>query len=365
MVTIDDIGCPTVERNGSRTVLGSPGLCSGVMKPDQWPGLRSLVRVRTERTGPRGRQQRAVRYYIAKPPYECDRSTEPHPRPLGVENSLQSSSRFVGTDRQGSVSSVARSRRWEAWSMSLPTTSPLFIEVDIEAVGHFEGLRPGGCLQFDVEAVGFRIVVQFHGISLRKRRSENALCTVSSVGERDGAQDVEFSTFSASHLASEANTAARLHFTSKRSGDHVRAPASLDIEPFAGLETRRATPRWTIRPHPFLNPPRNHCSVTRLQLQYWYHVTMAFSLVPNFSFHRRAPGPGHPHDPQRAPRASQGAMGPVGPTNLPHGTTKRGPGPSDHLNTHSAHLCRCRYHPIAILPPPASLWRSPTRRQPG
>ncbi|MCY4519478.1 MAG: hypothetical protein OXC13_01710, partial [Caldilineaceae bacterium] len=35
------------------------------------PGLRSLIRVQAERTGPRGRRQRSVRYYIASRPVDA------------------------------------------------------------------------------------------------------------------------------------------------------------------------------------------------------------------------------------------------------------------------------------------------------
>ena len=69
--------CETVERNGGRrewricTVLGGPGLGEWVADPAEWPGLRSLIRVRTERRGPRGRQ-RAVRYYIASLPVDAE-----------------------------------------------------------------------------------------------------------------------------------------------------------------------------------------------------------------------------------------------------------------------------------------------------
>ena len=69
--------CETVERNGGRrarrtgTVLGGPGLCEWVADAKVWPGLRSLVRVQAERTGPRGRRQRSVRYYISSRPVDA------------------------------------------------------------------------------------------------------------------------------------------------------------------------------------------------------------------------------------------------------------------------------------------------------
>ena len=63
--------CETVERNGGRserhpcTVLDGPGLGEWVADPEVWPGLHSLVRVRTERNGSYGRRQCAVRFYMA------------------------------------------------------------------------------------------------------------------------------------------------------------------------------------------------------------------------------------------------------------------------------------------------------------
>ena len=62
--------CETRKRNGGRrerrtcTVLDGPGLWAQVVDPTLRPSLRSLIRVRTEHHGPRGRQ-RSVRYYIA------------------------------------------------------------------------------------------------------------------------------------------------------------------------------------------------------------------------------------------------------------------------------------------------------------
>ncbi len=67
----------TVERNGGRTerrtctVLGGLDLCARVADPKAWPGLRSLIRVRTERRGPR-RRQRAVRYYLSSRPVDAE-----------------------------------------------------------------------------------------------------------------------------------------------------------------------------------------------------------------------------------------------------------------------------------------------------
>ena len=63
--------CKTVERNGGRhercTVLGGIGLCERVADPTEWPGLRSLIRVRTERRGPRGRQRSVHRCISSRP----------------------------------------------------------------------------------------------------------------------------------------------------------------------------------------------------------------------------------------------------------------------------------------------------------
>ena len=39
--------------------------------PQAWPGLRSLIRVQAERTGPRGRRQRSVRYHISSRPVDA------------------------------------------------------------------------------------------------------------------------------------------------------------------------------------------------------------------------------------------------------------------------------------------------------
>ena len=85
--------CETVERNGGRrerrtgTVLGGPGLGERVADPKAWPGLRSLVRVQTERNGPRGRQ-RSVRYYISSRPPDAAALLERVRGHWGVENGL-------------------------------------------------------------------------------------------------------------------------------------------------------------------------------------------------------------------------------------------------------------------------------------
>ncbi|MXZ43328.1 MAG: ISAs1 family transposase, partial [Caldilineaceae bacterium SB0666_bin_21] len=85
--------CQTVERNGGRrerrtcTVLGGPSLGPRVADPKQWPGLCSLVRVQTERNGPRGRQ-RSVRYYISSRPPNAAALLELVRGHWGVENSL-------------------------------------------------------------------------------------------------------------------------------------------------------------------------------------------------------------------------------------------------------------------------------------
>ena len=86
--------CETVERNGGRrerrtcTVLGGPGLCEWVADAKAWPGLRSLVRVQAERTGPRGRRQRSVRYYISSRPVDAAALLELVRGHWGVENGL-------------------------------------------------------------------------------------------------------------------------------------------------------------------------------------------------------------------------------------------------------------------------------------
>ena len=86
--------CETVERNGGRrerrtcTVLGGPGLCEWVADPEAWPGLRSLIRVQAERHGPRGRRQRAVRYYISSRPVDAQVLLDLVRGHWGVENGL-------------------------------------------------------------------------------------------------------------------------------------------------------------------------------------------------------------------------------------------------------------------------------------
>ena len=70
--------CERRERNGGRTerrsctVLGGPDLCARVAGPRRWPGLRSLIRVHTERRTARGRRQRSVRYYISSLPVDAE-----------------------------------------------------------------------------------------------------------------------------------------------------------------------------------------------------------------------------------------------------------------------------------------------------
>ena len=86
--------CETVERNGGRrerrtcTVLGGPGLGASVADPEEWPGLRSLIRVQAERNGPRGRRQRSVRYYISSRPADAAALLELVRGHWGVENGL-------------------------------------------------------------------------------------------------------------------------------------------------------------------------------------------------------------------------------------------------------------------------------------
>ena len=86
--------CETVERNGGRrerrtcTVLGGPGLGEWVADPKTWPDLRSLIRVQAERTGPRGRRQRSVRYYISNRPVDAEALLELVRGHWGIENGL-------------------------------------------------------------------------------------------------------------------------------------------------------------------------------------------------------------------------------------------------------------------------------------
>ena len=86
--------CQTVERNGGRrerrtcTVLGGPGLGEWVADPEAWPGLRSLIRVQAERSGPRGRRQRSVRCYISSLPVDAEALLDLVRGHWGVENGL-------------------------------------------------------------------------------------------------------------------------------------------------------------------------------------------------------------------------------------------------------------------------------------
>ena len=52
------------------------------------PGLRSLIRVQAERTGPRGRRQRSVRYYISSRPAQAQALLDLARGHWGVENGL-------------------------------------------------------------------------------------------------------------------------------------------------------------------------------------------------------------------------------------------------------------------------------------
>ena len=49
------------------------------------------------------------------------------------------------------------------------------IQIDVEAFDDLAGLRSRCAVQFDVEAVGFWVIVQLRGASLRKLRSKKAL----------------------------------------------------------------------------------------------------------------------------------------------------------------------------------------------
>ena len=86
--------CETVERNGGRrerrlcTVLGGPGLGEWVADPEAGPGLRSLIRVQAERTGPGGRRQRSVLYYISSRPPDAEALLQLVRGNWGVEDGL-------------------------------------------------------------------------------------------------------------------------------------------------------------------------------------------------------------------------------------------------------------------------------------
>jgi hypothetical protein len=51
-------------------------------------------------------------------------------------------------------------------------------EVDDKAVDDLTGLRARRAFQLDIEAVGLRVLMQFHGSFSRKFRSKKALWTV-------------------------------------------------------------------------------------------------------------------------------------------------------------------------------------------
>ena len=56
--------------------------------PKAWPGLRSLVRVQAERTGPRGYRSRSVRHCISSRPPKAEALLELVRGHWGVENGL-------------------------------------------------------------------------------------------------------------------------------------------------------------------------------------------------------------------------------------------------------------------------------------
>ena len=74
------------------TALGGPGLGEWVVNPEELPGRCSMIRVRTECTGPRGIRQRVVHYYIS---YISSRTADTPPGFVlghwGVENGLHRS----------------------------------------------------------------------------------------------------------------------------------------------------------------------------------------------------------------------------------------------------------------------------------
>ena len=68
-------------------MLGGPGLGASVADPEEWPGLRSLIRVQAERNGPRGRQC-SVRHCISSRPPDAAALLELVRGHWGVENGL-------------------------------------------------------------------------------------------------------------------------------------------------------------------------------------------------------------------------------------------------------------------------------------
>jgi len=106
------------------------------------------------------------------------------------------------------VSSVERSDRFEAKSISKPTTSPLasrstFKPLAISRVSTRLGL------QFDVEAVRLRIIVKLHGSSPRSRDRKRR-CARFPIVERHHAQIARFAVARIDDRASHADAAIRL-----------------------------------------------------------------------------------------------------------------------------------------------------------
>ena len=62
--------------------------------------MRSLIRVQAERTGPRGRRQRSVRYYVSSQPMDATALLELVRGHWGVENSLHCTLQFRETNRR-------------------------------------------------------------------------------------------------------------------------------------------------------------------------------------------------------------------------------------------------------------------------
>ena len=145
--------CETVERNGGRrerrtcTVLGGPGLGEWVADPKTWPDLRSLIRMQAERTGPRGRRQRSVRYYISSRPVDAEALLELVRGHWGIENGLHHTLdvQFREDDcrlRRGHAPAVMAILRRAALNMVKTFQQPFEPDVSMGLLRHRIGRQP-------------------------------------------------------------------------------------------------------------------------------------------------------------------------------------------------------------------------------
>ena len=127
------------------------------------PGLRDPDPGRGRRRHPPGR--RVGRARLTAPPGRRGRRFTRH----GAHPAL------IERSGSASASSVDRSSRRDAWSMSKPTTPPAASRSTFSPVGNLARLHPRSGPELDVEAVGFGIVMELHGSSFPNPRSKKAL----------------------------------------------------------------------------------------------------------------------------------------------------------------------------------------------